>query len=41
MHACILESQTNIIWMPRNTCHRRIMSFPDEFADPPAKKIQI
>jgi len=41
MHVCIWESQTNIIGMPRNTCHGRIMSFPDKFADPPAKKIQI
>lgn len=24
-----------IIGMPSNTCHRRVMSFPDKFTDPP------
>lgn len=26
-----------IIWMPSNTCHRRFVSFPDKFTDPPVK----
>lgn len=32
-----LKDKTNIIGMPSDICHRRIMSFPDKFTDPPVE----